>query len=128
MGKLVYGVGVNDADYVVSINETVGYVDGKRKEKLVWICPFYRTWKGMLGRGYSEKLKLKYPSYKDVTVCEEWHLFSTFRAWMDQQDWEGLQLDKDLLVKGNKIYSPETCLFVSGQVNNFVLERGASRG
>ena len=42
--KLVCGVGINDADYVVTKQETIGYVDGKQKQKLIWRCPFYKTW------------------------------------------------------------------------------------
>jgi hypothetical protein len=47
---------------------------------------------------------------------------------METQDWEGKELDKDLLYKNNKIYSPNTCLFVSQRVNKFLTERGARRG
>jgi hypothetical protein len=123
MIKLVYGVGINDADYVQQMEEVV---DGKRK--LVWICPFYKTWRSMLERSYSKKYKLKRPTYEHVSVCKEWHLFSTFKSWMQEQDWEGNQLDKDLLVSGNRVYSPEACVFVSGQVNNFMINSGATRG
>ena len=126
--KLVYGVGINDADYVVVINEELGYVDGKRKRKEVWRCPFYMTWVNMLVRGYSEKLKLKYHTYKDCTVCEDWLRFSNFKSWMEAQDWEGKQLDKDILFIGNKLYSPTTCAFVSAHVNKFVLDSGSVRG
>ena len=51
-----------------------------------------------------------------------------FRAWMVEQDWKGKQLDKDLLVQGNKMYSPDTCVFVDGVVNNFLTDRAAARG
>jgi hypothetical protein len=128
MSKLVYGVGVNDADYKVKVFETIGYVDGKQKQKLVWVCPFYHAWTNMLARGYSEKYRLKRPTYKNVTVCEQWHLFSTFKRWMEEQDYEGKQLDKDILVLGNKEYNPATCVFVSQGVNSFLIESDASRG
>ena len=128
MKKLVYGVGINDADYVVEIKETIGYVDGKQKQKQLWICPFYRVWRDMLQRGHSEKLKLKYPTYKDVSVSKEWHRFSTFSRWMQTQDWQDKQLDKDLLIVGNKVYSPETCVFVSKLVNSFVTDSISKRG
>lgn len=113
-GKLVYGVGVNDAEHTVS-------VDGK-------YCIFYKTWNGMLERGYSEPFKLKHPTYADVRVCSEWHLFSNFKAWMELQDYEGKQLDKDLLIRGNKVYGPESCVFVSGLVNKFMTDRALDRG
>lgn len=124
----LYGVGINDADYVVETKESGGYVAGKRKQKRDWICPFYQVWAAMIQRGYSEKFKVKYPTYKDVTVCEEWHLFSNFKSWMETQDYAGNQLDKDLIFQGNTVYSPETCVFVSHQVNSFIIECTATRG
>lgn len=128
MSKLIQGVGINDADYVVTINVEGDYLLGKRNQKRVWTCPFYRVWVNMLLRGYNAKYKAKYPTYKEASVCKEWHLFSTFRAWMQQQDWEGRQLDKDLLVRGNKVYSPGTCCFLSGKVNSFLIEGTAREG
>ncbi len=117
--KLVYGVGVNDADYAVRPNG----LDGKR----VW-CPYYATWKGMLERAYSPKWHAKRPTYIGVTVCEEWHSFMAFRVWMETQDWEDKQLDKDIIVPGNKVYSPATCAFVSPQINSLLVDCAAARG
>jgi len=125
--KLVYGVGINDADYVVQKNETI-MVNGVRKQKRVWECPYHRAWKCMLMRCYSSKYQEKYPTYKGCSVSEEWITFSNFRAWMECQGWEGMQLDKDLLFEGNKVYSKETCVFVSGAVNSFTIDCRASRG
>lgn len=127
MGRLVCGVGINDLQSLTSTTIEVGR-DGKRKRKTTWRCPFYATWVDMLKRGYSEGLKSRYPSYLGVTVCDEWLTFSNFKGWMQQQSWEGKQLDKDLLIRGNKIYSPDTCVFVSKLVNTFLLECTASRG
>lgn len=126
--KLVYGIGVNDADYVVEKRETTVYVDGKRKQKTVWSCIYYVKWKDMIGRCYSDKLQEKYPTYRGCSVSAEWHIFSNFKNWMMAQDWEGKQLDKDLLFKGNKIYSAETCVFISPMANKFVNDNGATRG
>ena len=117
--RLVEGVGINDADYSVS-----RYEDGKE----VWRCPFYETWTSMLKRCYSEKTQLKNPTYKGCTVRDEWFIFSNFKAWMEQQDWEGKELDKDLLKEGNKIYCPEWCIFVDSKINSFVIDCGAIRG
>lgn len=128
MGKLVFGIGTNDADYVVQVRETIGYVNSKQRQRLVWICPFYQTWKDMIKRAHSEKFKLKHPTYRECVVCKEWHLFSIFRKWMETQDWEGKQLDKDILFPANKVYSPETCVFVSQQVNLFLVDSGGKRG
>ena len=82
----------------------------------------------MLKRAYCPKYHQKHPTYKDVTVCEEWYTFSNFRSWMIQQDWEGKELDKDLLIEGNKVYSPEACVFVDRMTNQFTVDGGATRG
>lgn len=114
--KKIFGVGINDAGY-----ETQKFVKvSEGKWKRVWVCPFYRTWKHMLERGYCNKLKRKYPTYLEVGVCDEWLLFSNFRSWMETQKWEGNALDKDILLKGNKLYSPEHCIFISKELNNFL--------
>ncbi len=126
--KLVYGVGINDADYVTQRFETIGCADGKQKQKLVWKCPYYSRWVDILKRCYSDKYQKRRPTYKDCTVSDEWLTFSNFKTWMSTQDWQGKQIDKDLLVEGNKVYSPETCVFVSGMVNSFTTDRGAARG
>lgn len=131
--KLVQGVGVNDADYVVDIKETIGYVNGKRELKQIWICPFYQTWKNMLTRGYSSKYKETHPTYQDVFVNEEWHLFSNFKNWMQDQRWQDedynkLELDKDILFQENKEYSKDKCIFVPKHINQFLVDRGNDRG
>lgn len=124
---MVYGVGINDADYVVHKKESI-YVNGKRKQVLSWVCPFYRAWCGMLKRCYSDKYQEQQPTYKGCTVSEEWLIFSNFRAWMIKQDCEGMQLDKDILVKGNKVYSKEVCVFVTHQTNIFITDSAKTRG
>ena len=126
--KLVCGVGINDADYVVQKNEEIGYVDGKRKQKPVWVCPYYRVWINMLNRCYSAKRQEIQPTYKGCTVSEDWLTFSNFKAWMGKQEWEGKHLDKDLLFEGNKVYSAENCVFVTQTVNSFTTDSGAARG
>lgn len=126
--KPIHGFGINDADYVVAISETIGWDGDKQLTKLVWKCPFYSTWKSMIERCYSKKYLDKKPSYKGCSICDEWKYFSNFKAWMETQDWEGNRLDKDLLVKGNRVYSPDTCIFVSQQVNSFITESQAIRG
>lgn len=125
--RLVFGVGINDAGYVTQKKETI-YVNGVRKQKQVWECPYYRVWKDMLRRCYSAKFQERQPTYKGCSVSEEWLRFSNFRRWMEAQDWEDKQLDKDLLFEGNKIYSKKTCVFVTRMVNTFTTDCGASRG
>lgn len=126
--KLVCGVGVNDADYAVQKFEYLGRANGKIKQKLIWVCPFYRAWGSMLNRCYSAKYQERYPTYKGCSVSDEWLTFSVFKRWMEAQDFEGMQLDKDLLFEGNKVYSPETCVFVTGEVNGFTNDVGNGRG
>lgn len=120
---LVYGVGINDSTHNLITTE---YVNGKRKT--VWLCPFGQCWKKMLERCYSRKFISRNPTYDGCSVCEEWKLFSSFSAWMQSQDWQGKQLDKDILNPGNKIYSPENCIFVSAKLNSFFTDRSADRG
>ena len=126
--KLVFGVGINDADYVVVKKEEVGYVDGKRKQKTVWRCLYYQTWINMLKRCYSTKFQKKNPTYIGCTVSKEWLTFSAFKAWMEKQDFEGKQLDKDLLFEGGKIYRAEACVFVTQTVNLFTTDSRTARG
>lgn len=126
--RMVYGVGINDADYIVQERETVGYTGGKQKQKLIWICPYYRTWRSMLERCYSVKCQEKRPTYKGCSVSADWLTFSNFKSWMEKQPWEGRQLDKDLLFEGNKAYSAKNCVFVTPAVNSFTTDSGATRG
>ena len=113
-----YGVGVNDADYV-----TTPTVNGVSLRD-----PAYHAWSGMLMRAYSQKYHVTHPTYSDVTVCTEWHSFSAFREWWLNNYREGFQCDKDLLVPGNRQYSPDACIYVPRWLNTFTVDRGASRG
>ena len=125
--KLVYGVGTNDADYNVVKYETTE-VNGVKKQKQVWVCKYYQTWINMLERCYSAKCQERYPTYRGCTVSEDWLVFSKFKAWMEKQEWEGKDLDKDILIEGNKVYSADTCVFVTRMVNTFIIDSGAARG
>ncbi len=128
MKKLVYGVGVNDLGYRTQVYEDVTKNGGKRTRKLVFKCPYYTVWKSMLERCYSEKHLERYPSYIGTSVCSEWLYASAFKEWMNQQDWDGKSLDKDIISPRSKLYSPDTSAFVLKATNNFVIECDASRG
>ena len=128
MNKLVYGVGVNDLGYRVHVQEWVTKDGGKKVRKTVFLCPYYDAWKEMLRRCYSEKSLERNPSYTGASVCNEWLYASEFKKWMEQQDWQGKSLDKDIIAPGNKLYSPQTCAFVLKATNNFVIARDARRG
>ena len=81
-------------------------------------------WEAMLNRCYSGN----YPTYAGCTVCDEWRLLSGFTQWFDENYIDGYELDKDLKVLGNKLYSPETCLFLSRQDNSIIKDRSLLRG
>ena len=96
----------------------------------------YGLWSGILERCYSLEYKRKQPTYKDATICKEWLNFQNFATWCNEQPFFNAkddkqryyQLDKDILVRGNKIYSPETCCFVPNEVNKLLTLRGLARG
>lgn len=116
--KLVFGVGRNDAEYKIT-----SVFNGRQL-----MCPFYRAWVNMLQRCYSSELHARKPAYFGCSVASEWLGFMSFREWMKGQKWEGMELDKDLLVLGNKFYSPDTCVFVTRQLNTFTIGCLVSRG
>lgn len=114
---LLYGWGINDATHCVC--------------KKGSICPYYQDWCSMIRRCFDLKFQEKHPTYKGCTVCEEWKYLSNFIKWVDSQpnkDWQNCQLDKDLLFTGNKHYSPDTCIYIMGNINKFVIDRSNMRG
>ena len=128
MNKLVHGIGVNDLDYRVHVQEYVTKNGGKRIRKTVFKCKYYAAWTSMLVRCYSKKFLESNQSYIGTSVCSEWLYATAFKKWVEQQDWSGKSLDKDIIVPGSKLYSPETCAFVLNATNNFVTARDSSRG
>lgn len=93
----------------------------------------YTTWRSMIRRCYDEKNRGKRSlTYKDCKVCDEWLNFQNFAEWYDNNyyeiEGEKMHLDKDILFKGNKIYSPDTCVFVSERINTLFTKRDKSRG
>lgn len=106
----VHGWGVNDSDYKVT-----EIINGK-----LVTCLYYEKWSSMIERSHSKKAQQKRPSLKDNDVCIDWKYFSNFKSWMQTQQWEGMHLDKDILIVGNKRYSPETCCFVPNYINQLV--------
>lgn len=92
----------------------------------------YNTWKGMLERCYNEKKQEKNPTYEDVAVCNDWLNFQHFAKWFhknyDSSYMKSWHLDKDILIKDNKIYSSTTCSLVPKEINNLLLRHQAKRG
>lgn len=120
--KLLFGVGVNDADYNVCKTEQIN-----GKTKIIWKCSFYTTWSNMLARSYDINKFKNNPSYLLCSTVSDWHYFSVFKSWMETQDWEGKQLDKDILFPGNKVYGPDTCVFIKPNINTFLIETNAGK-
>ena len=111
--KKVFGVGINDYTGVV---RTLGKTSDS-----------YRHWKSMLERCCNTK----HTWYQDCCVCDEWIYFSNFKEWFDDTQngyVDGCCLDKDILFKGNKTYSPSTCCFVPPEINTLIVKRKALRG
>lgn len=87
--------------------------------------PEYQLWIGMMTRVYNEGMLESHPSYKSVTVCEEWLNFQNFANWCQdklgfnrkESNGRAYMLDKDLLIPGNRSYSPDACCFLPHQVN-----------
>jgi hypothetical protein len=87
-------------------------------------------WARVLERCYSEKFKLAHPSYEGCSVADDWLNLSVFAEWFTNNPYnrQGWEIDKDILVKGNKVYSPETCVFVPACINTLLLGNQVSRG
>ena len=93
-------------------------------------CPIYYAWVRMFERCYSKKFHRINPTYVGCTVSEEFKDYSKWREWYDNYQYkhDGWHLDKDLLIKGNKIYSESTCVFIPREINQVLVKRTASRG
>lgn len=95
------------------------------------VAPVYALWISILNRCYNEGVHQRHPTYKDVTVYDEWHNFQNFAKWHEENykpHMAGWHLDKDILIKGNKVYSPETCCFVPQEINNQLAKCDKVRG
>ena len=92
----------------------------------------YTVWQHMIRRCYDNKIHKKRPTYIDCKVCDEWLNFQNFAEWYynNYYEVEGEQmcLDKDILYKGNKIYSPETCVFTPNGINVLFTKSNKARG
>ena len=92
----------------------------------------YRTWVHMLERCYSSRYHKTHPSYIGCEVCEEWLNFQNFATWFYKHYYEIpgelMCLDKDILIKGNRIYSPETCVIVPNKINMIFVKNNKNRG
>lgn len=103
--SIVCGYGENDLDNVVG---NKGYL----------------RWHHMLRRCYAKGD----PSYVGCSVDERWRKISDFLPWFEDNYIEGFELDKDLYIPGNKVYSEDTCLFIPKYLNTFIRTPGRERG
>ena len=113
----VCGVGILGIKYPITINGVI------TKE--------YNLWYSMLRRCYSDSSKKKYPTYEGCKVSSKFKSYEYFYEWCTNQIGfgnKGWQLDKDLLAKGNKIYSEDACVFIPQEINKILVKREASRG
>ena len=117
----VYGVGILGTKHPSAVNGV------KTKD--------YALWKSMLTRCYSDSYKKKHLTYQGCEVSENFKSYEYFYEWCNQQvgfDTDGngnpFHLDKDLLVKGNKIYSEDTCVFIPVEINSLLVKRENMRG
>ena len=92
----------------------------------------YIRWSDMLMRCYSDKFHLRQPNYVGYTVAKEWHNYANFKRWAEENfyqiDDEQMELDKDILKKGNTVYSSENCIFVPKTINSLIINCKAVRG
>lgn len=127
----VYGWGINDVNYTLQYFSKSSYLKGYRTSKQISCCPYYKVWKEVVSRCFNSNLHSKYPTYRGCSISEDWKYLSNFIKWVDSQpnkDWQNCELDKDLLVEGNKYYSPQTTVFIPTALNLFLPYSPKSRG
>ena len=108
-----------------------GYIDIEGASTGRNMTKEYRLWNNMVNRCYNEKELSRNPTYKDCHVSEDWRYLSNFKEWCNNQIGfgnQGWHLDKDILVKGNKVYSEDTCCFVPHEINNLFTKADRIRG
>ncbi len=90
----------------------------------------YLKWHDMINRCYNAKFHERQPQYRGCKVCEEWLNYSNFKVWYDQNKVPGLSLDldKDILFKGNREYSTATVAFVPHEINTLFINGKKNRG
>ena len=92
----------------------------------------YRTWKNILQRVYSDRYQEKYPTYKKASITKDWLNFQNYAEWHSNNYYEvgneKMHIDKDILHKGNKTYSPHNCIFVPEKINLLFTKRDSGRG
>lgn len=92
----------------------------------------YTVWYDMLKRCYDERHIFNYTNYIDCYVCDEWLNYQNFAEWYEYNYYEinneTMHIDKDLIIKNNRVYSPEACVIVPQFINNLIIKRDNNRG
>ena len=117
MVALVCGVGINDRSCPAKVK-------GKHTKE-------YILWYSMLYRVYSKTCLEKHPTYVGCSVSDTFLYYHLFYNWCQIQigfNAIGYDLDKDLLIKGNKLYSEDTCVFIPKEINLLLITSKLNRG
>lgn len=117
----ILGVGI--------VGDEVTKVNGSRLKE-------YNLWQALLSRCYCDKFHVKCPTYKDCSVSDNFKYYPYFKEWCNNQigfnvlDDKGnhFELDKDLLIKGNKVYSEDTCCFIPREINVALIYNQTKKG
>lgn len=107
--SLCFGVGILDR----------AFDECQEESEYRWYCILRRVYYNQDEENYA---------YKDCHVCEEWLTYSNFKKWYDEYHIDDWEIDKDILVKGNKVYGPQTCCFVPQEINKLFVKRQNHRG
>ena len=94
------------------------------------LCKIYRQWQNMIMRCYNERYHIRFPTYIGCYVSDKFKDYSKWREWYDNYPYkqDGWHMDKDLLIKGNKVYSEDTCVFLPKEINLVLTKSTKTRG
>ena len=109
-GKPKYGLRIKDYEHGI-LDIDYAYQSDRKTAKA------YKIWQAMFRR-----LK-KRVEYNDCCISEEWHYFSNFLKWFNENYINGYHLDKDVLKKGNRCYCSEYCSFIPPEINSLLTNR-----
>lgn len=116
-----YNPSVRNRGYI-GVGKYQSNINGKNTKE-------YDAWSHMFTRCYSEIYHSKYPTYIDCEVDEVWWNFQVFAEWYCNTGYYNTdyQLDKDLIVYGNKVYSPEACCVIPIDINIAIQDKKSNR-
>lgn len=112
--QLISGIGINDLKRKVS--------------KELYARKALSVWHSILHKCYSDHYKEKPNYYEDCTVCDEWHKFSAFYEWFKENYKHGYVISKNIIVKDNKVFSPDNCCFVPKRLTQLLVGGKILRG